>query len=62
MHYVSLFFVLVKTVLKSLLSTFSHIQNAPVNLQRRHQMNFKRESETCYILASFLVRLFQNLK
>ena len=29
-------FVLVKTALKSLLSTFSHIQNAPVNLRGRH--------------------------
>ena len=33
------FCLLIKTVLTSLLSTFSHTQNAPAKLSERYQMN-----------------------
>ena len=35
----------VNSVLKSLLSTFTHTQTAPAELRRRHQMEFSREGK-----------------
>ena len=37
--------VQVNSVLKSLVSTFNNIQNAPAELRRRYQMKFSRESK-----------------
>ena len=49
-------------MLKSLLSTFTHTQNAPEELCQRYQTNFIREHYTNYFFLVILARMALQLE
>ena len=51
--------VQINSVLKSLLSTFTHTQNVPAEFGRKYQMNFSRERKPEYF-CEFLKYSFRT--